>query len=163
MVKLPDRTTDVGAESRLLLAECRGPSAAGYSLASAKECMQHMDRVLTNRLKDPGKFGARGATTYTQIIKAKGQFAGFENYPNYDGKIVTRLQAMLDIANSGKDTRSADFTDFITAASDIATSKSIDDPSPGKLAFWRTAGHSGPGGSAVIYKSMFGVDFYYVP
>jgi hypothetical protein len=162
-IQLPDRNTDAGAETRLLMAECKGPSFPGYTLATAKSCMQLMDRVLYNRLETkPGRFGARGATTVVDIIKAPGQFAGFESYPNYSGGIRTNLQTILDIANNPKDKRSSAFADFVNAAIDVAQSASILDDSPGYVVFWRTQGAGGPGGAARNWKTVGGNTFYYM-
>lgn len=95
MVALPPKETAEGVEARLLLAECRSPAyQKTYSLGDATQAMQLMDRVLWNRLKNPRPFGAPGATELVEIIKAKGQFAGFENYPNYDTAIVSNLQGI---------------------------------------------------------------------
>jgi hypothetical protein len=163
MIKLPPKDDDAGAEVRLLLAECRGPSFSSYKLADAITSMQLMDRVLYNRLDDPSKFAARGATTLGDIIRAPGQFAGFENYPSYDHSIVNRIQAMLNIANSTKDKRAPDFADFINAAMKVASDASIQDPSPGTLAFWRTAGASSPGSSFKKHTTVLGNDYYYIP
>jgi hypothetical protein len=148
---------------RLLLAECRGPSSSSYNLDDATTSMQLMDRVLYNRLNDPSKFAAKGATTVGDIIRAPRQFAGFENYPSYDQSIVNRIQAMLNIANSAKDKRAADFVEFINSAIKVASDPSIQDPSPGTLASWRTAGASSPGSSFKKHATILGNDFYYIP
>jgi hypothetical protein len=99
-----------------------------------------MDLVIWNRYDDPAKFGAKGATSLGDIIRAPRQFAGFEHYPNYDHSIVNRIQAMINIGNNAKDKRHQDFADFINAAINVANNSSIPDPSPGILASWRTAG-----------------------
>ncbi|CAD5255394.1 conserved hypothetical protein [Bosea sp. 62] len=126
--------------------------------------MKHMDRVLNNRLSNrPAQFGAPGATSITDIIKAKGQFAGFEKYPIYDASISTRLQKMLDIANNNKDRRAQEFADFVEAAIAIATSSMmIAEPSTGILAGWRTGGASSPGGSFKKHATIGGIDFYFI-
>jgi hypothetical protein len=71
------------------------------------------------------------------IVRARGQFAGFESYPNYSVTIRNRIQTCLDIANNAKDSRSGAYADFINAAIDCATDSDIDDPSPGFLVAWR--------------------------
>lgn len=161
MIQLPAKNTTAGAETRLLLAECRGPSFASYSLTLAKNCLQLMDRVLWNRVHDPKPFLAKGPTL-EDVIRAKGQFAGFENYPNYDNSIAARIQRMIDIANSAKDKRSKDFTDYIDTAIEVAKAQPIPDPSPGKLVAWRTAGSGSPGSSFSSYRTVLGIDFYYM-
>jgi hypothetical protein len=162
MVKLPDKGTDEGAETRLLLAECRGPSFSAYNLADATLCMQLMDLVLWNRVhNNPKQFLAKHATLIG-VITAPGQFAGFEKYPNYDSQIVHNIQSMVNIANNPKDKRSSDFADFINAAMTVAGAPMISDPSNGLLAAWRTGGSSSPGSNFTLYKTVFGNDFYYM-
>ncbi|MGO4715376.1 hypothetical protein [Bradyrhizobium sp. 2TAF24] len=163
-ITLPDRNTDEGAETRLLMSEARGPSFASFNLSDTTRAMALMDLVLVNRLTNrPGRFGAPGASTLRDIIKAKGQFAGFETYPNYDSRIVGRLQNMLSIANNTSDRRSGDFTSFIQAAIDRANApNAIVDPSPGLLCAWRTAGASSPGSAFTLHVSVAGNDFYYI-
>jgi hypothetical protein len=52
-----------------------------------------------------------------------------------------RIQECIDIANSPNDQRSSVYTDVVNAALDRAGLPDIDDPSPGRLTSWRTAGH----------------------
>jgi len=163
MILLPPKNETEGAEVRVLLAETRGPSFSGYTHADAITSMQLMDKVLWNRFADPAKFGAKGAKSLADIIRAPGQFAGFRDYPNYDSSIVNRIQAMINIANSKKDRRSADFMNFINAAINVANDPSIPDPSPGKLASWRTAGSISPGAGFKKYTTVLGNDFYFIP
>ncbi|CAN7639602.1 hypothetical protein LJR090_005617 [Bosea sp. LjRoot90] len=160
---LPDRNSVTGAEVRLLLAEARGPAFSSYVLSESKRAMQFMDRVLYNRLQNkPSQFGAASAKNIIDIIKAKGQFAGFEKYPIYDGSISTRIQKMLDIANNAKDRRAQEFTDFIEAAIDVAENQTVADPSTGLLTGWRTGGASSPGGSFKLHATVGGIDFYFI-
>lgn len=118
MITLPERNSDIGAEARLLLAECPGPALASYTLVKATEAMQLMDAVLRNRLANPGPSGAKGAKTLRDIIKAKGQFAGFEGYPAYNNGIRQNIQKALDIVNNPKDRRHEAYAGFINAAID---------------------------------------------
>ena len=150
------------AETRLLMAECRGPASAGYSLADAKACMEFMDLVLWNRVDNPQPFLAK-ANTLVAVLTAPGQFAGFQTYPNYSAAIVKRLQDILNIANSPKDKRAQAYTDFINAAIDIAArSTTIPDPSPGAVTAWRTAGSGSPGQGFTFFRTILGNSFYYV-
>jgi len=162
MIALPPKNDMEGCEVRVLLAESRGPSANGYSLADAKTCMQLMDRVLWNRLSNPAPFGARGAKTIADIVRAPGQFAGFQGYPNYDSSIVNRIQAMINVANSAKDKRCQDFANHINSAIDVANDASIQEPSPGTLASWRTAGSGSPGSNFKLHTTILGIDFYFI-
>jgi hypothetical protein len=160
---LAPRPTEVGAETRLLMAECKGPSFPGYTLSSATECMQLMDLVLWNRLNNnPAQFMAKGATTIIDIIKAPGQFAGFANYPNYSGGIAANLQRILDIANNDSDRRQGDFRDFVNAAIGVAGDPTIPDTSPGTVAAWRTQGASSPGSRFTKFRTVGGNDFYFL-
>ena len=160
---MPDRSSVTGAEVRLLLAEARGPAFSSYLLSESKRAMQFMDCVLYNRLNNrPSQFGAPGAKNIIDIIKAKGQFAGFEKYPVYDGIISTRIQKMLDIANDSRDRRAQEFTDFVEAAIQVAENQTIADPSTGMLAGWRTGGSSSPGGSFKLHNTVGGIDFYFI-
>lgn len=94
--------------------------------------------------------------------KAKGQFAGFGKYPNYDENIKKRIQRALDIANDSKDSRSSTYSAYVNKAIEIAKSVKYSDPSPGKLVAWRTANSGSPGINFTLYKTVLGVDFYYI-
>jgi hypothetical protein len=161
MIALPPRATDVGAETRLLLSECRGPSFAGYNLIDATSCMQLMDLVLSNRIDNPKPFLAKH-DTLLGVITAPGQFEGFQHYPHYSNAIVHNIQQLVDIANRVKDQRAARFAEFITTAIRIATVATIPDPSPGSLVAWRTAGSGSPGAAFTFFKTILGTSFYYI-
>lgn len=159
-IALPQKQTDEGAETRLLLAECLGPSIAGYNLANAKSCMQLMDRVLWNRVNNPRPFLAKSPTLIA-VITAPGQFQGFQHYPNYDHGIVHNIQSMIDIANNPRDHRGPAFASFIQTAIQVAADASIPDPSPGHLTSWRTAGAGSPGPDFTAFKTILNTTFYY--
>jgi hypothetical protein len=161
MIQLPPRTSDLGAETRLLLAECRGPSYPAYNAADAKLCMQLMHLVLSNRLKAPKRFLAAHATLLA-VITAPGQFQGFQHYPRYDSRIVHNLQTMIDIANSHHDKRPVMFAAFIRTAIEVAKGAPIRDPSPGTLAAWRTISSGSPGDDFTLFKTVAGTSFYYL-
>lgn len=161
-IALPDPATDTGAEVRILLAECQGPAYKSYSLKAATEAMQLMDAVLWNRRNDPARFNARGAKTLIGIIKAKGQFQGFEQYPEYSSRIKRNLEAEIAIANDPQDPRNSSYAAFIEAAIETAKAPTYLDPSPGTLAAWVTAGSPSPGKVFKFYKQVGGNDFYYL-
>ena len=94
------------------------------------------------------------------VIKARGQFKGFEHYPNYDAGIIHNIQQLVDIANNPKDKRNGDFTDFIDAAINIANSPTIANPTNDPISAWRTANSGSPGSSFTFFKTVFGNDFY---
>jgi hypothetical protein len=161
MIQLPNRDTDAGLEARVLLAECRGPAFSSFNLADATQCMQLMDRVLWNRVANPVPFGAKAGSGLPGVVKARGQFAGFANYPNYDASIKARIQDAINIANNSKDSRSSDYAGFVNSAINVANSPTISDPSAGKLVAWRTAGASSPGSGFSKHATVAGVDFYF--
>lgn len=77
MIQLPDRNSNEGVESRVLLAECPGPANPNYTIELASEAIQIMDAVLWNRMKNPGPFLAARAKPLADIVRARGQFKGF--------------------------------------------------------------------------------------
>ena len=158
MIELPNRMDDHGIEARVLLAECRVPSEPGYKLGDATLCMQLMDVVLWKRVNDPKPFLAK-AGTLLAVVKARGQFAGFEDYPHYGHAIIHRIQMMLDLANNAKDPRNESYVKHVNAAIQVAQSDSFTDPCP-TLAGWRTSGRGTPGGEFTLYKTVLGIDFY---
>lgn len=160
MITLPPKDKDEGLETRLLLAECRGPSFPGYDLADATTCMQLMDVVLWNRVEDPTPYLAKHKTLLS-VVTARGQFKGFERYPHYDSSIVHNIQQMINIANNAKDKRCGDFADFITAAMAVAGAQTFVDPSSGTLTGWRTAGSGSPGAGFTLFKTILGTEFYF--
>lgn len=161
MITLPDRMSDPGVEARVLLAECPGPALPSYTIELATEAMQLMDAVLRNRLANPGPFLAKGAKSLADIVRAKGQFRGFEKYPDYNGGIRQNIQDALNIANSSKDARSTIYAAFVNKAIEIAKLTTYKDPSPGKLLSWRTTNSGSPGKAFLLYKTVLGNDFYY--
>jgi hypothetical protein len=162
-VALPVRdNSDFSVEVRVLLAECATPLRSDYTLVNAVSCMQLMDLVLWNRLTAPAKFSAKGAKSLVDIVKAKGQFHGFEDYPNYSGAIIDRIQTIVNIANTERDTRRPACVAHVNAAIDIAKGERIADPSPGMLAAWRTVAHRSPGGNFKKHATVLGNTFFYI-
>src|SRR5262249_6781304 len=81
-LQLPPANTEAGAIARLLIAENRSPYMPGYDEQASKKSMQWMRLILVNRLNNhPEQFGASGASSVVDIIKAPGQFEGFSGYP----------------------------------------------------------------------------------
>jgi hypothetical protein len=159
---LLDPTTDAGLYVRLFLAEARNPGQSGFSKADSKTAMQRMKLVVENRLaKKPAQFGAPGAKTVFDIVKAPGQFNGFQQYPVLaDGQQQT-IEEVLRVANDDSDTRQAAFTAFVEEAKAVATGPTITDPSAKGLVAWRTAGSGSPGPSFVSFgTSVSGNQFY---
>ena len=79
---------------RLFIAESINPNdATNYNEANVKQAMTWMRLVLENRLKhkDPGVFYAskpigQAKHTMFDIVRAKGQFKGFGDYPVLSAK-----------------------------------------------------------------------------
>jgi hypothetical protein len=166
-VALPSRMTEKGAVARLLMAEAMDPSNPSYVETASLKSMQWMKVVLENRLShNPAQFLAPHAKTLTDIIKAPGQFAGFQHYPNYSTELVNRLQSMIDIANRPKDPRGVAYTIFIrnclsvTSAPPISDPSLADDPKSLGLAAWRSSGAAPPGGKFSKYRDLAGNTFY---
>jgi len=158
---LPDASTDYGMLVRLFLAESRKPSEAGYNKAESKLGMQWMRLVLENRLKSPEKFAAKGAKSLRDIVKAPGQFKGFENYPTISSTQKSALEQVLKIANDDNDTRQNDLIGFVQNAMDAASGSVLDDPKTKGLVAWRTAGSGSPGSNFAAYgKPLAGNQFY---
>ena len=167
-VKLPDRNSVEGAVARVVLIEARGPAhTKTYVEADSKQSMQWMKVVLVNRLNNnPAQFMASGAKSLIDIIKAPGQFAGFENYPIYDQTLADNLQDVIDIANSVKDSRAGVYKQYILNGIDVATHAAIADPakaadpkSTGIFA-WRTGNSGSPGPRFKAFKLLAGNQFY---
>lgn len=150
---LPARNSTEGLVARLLLAEVMSPSTSGYDATDAETCMKRMIVVLKNRLKNPGQFGASDASTIDDIIKAPGQFKGFEKFPDHFSPLIQRIQ---DIVNSANDNNRRDqlaFQNHLNLAIGIAQSNSAltKDPSSTELIGWRTSGHGSPGSNFVAF------------
>jgi hypothetical protein len=161
-VVLPSASSDDGLLARLFLAESRSPDEAGYNSGDSKKGMQWMKLVVHNRLNNnPSQFAAPGAKSIADIVKAKGQFKGFEKYPAIDITILSRINKIISLANSNNDSRQAKYKHFVVNAIDVAKHNVIKDPSPKGLYGWRTDGSGSPGGRFVKYGNpLSGNQFY---
>lgn len=159
---LPPASGNEGLLVRLFLAESRSPDETSYNVGDSKKGMEWMDLVLHNRLKNnPRQFGAPNAKSITDIVKAKGQFKGFENYPSIDARILSRINKIFVLANSNNDRRQPKYRRFVENALAVAKPKLINDPSPNGLYGWRTVGSGSPGGRFVAYgRGLSGNQFY---
>jgi len=160
---MPLANSDAGAMANLFLNEAAGPHRDSTLTVRA---MGWMRCVLQNRLAHPAPFGAPGATTITQVIKADSfgvQFAGFNTYPAIAAAIASNINQKLQIAANTSDPRQPIYLAFVKAAIAAATGTAPVDPCPTGLYFWRTTGSAGPGGKSVFYQSLDGNDFYTLP
>jgi hypothetical protein len=160
-VSLPAANTDAGLLTRVLLAETPSPEMPGYSDTDAETVMLWMRAVISNRLAKPSsKYGSNGAKTIADVIRAKNQFEGFEQYPNIRAGITKRLDETVQIANDGGDTRREKYKKFLNTALKVAAMPSVTDPSGSGLYFWRTAGSGSPSPEAKVFKTLMGNTFY---
>ena len=171
LISLPLENTVEGMLTRLFLAESINPGhVANYDALNSKKSMIWMRQVIENRLKHktPNIFGAKkpiGQTGYTvyDIVKAKGQFHGFESYPKLLQSIKVNINGFVNIANNYNHSKRESYAEFINNAKNAASKNalaSFTDPSPKGLYGWRTLGSGSPGGSFKKYKDLAGQTFY---
>jgi hypothetical protein len=157
---LPAATTDQGLLARLLIAETPSPEMPGYTDADAETSMIWMRVVIANRLSKPsGVYASANAKTIADVIKAPGQFKGFQSYPTIDATISKRLDETVSIANESGDGRREKYKKFVQIALKVAAMASVKDPSTG-LYFWRTSGSGAPSTGTNVYKTILGNTFY---
>ncbi len=166
-IKLP---TSGGALAltQLLLAESPSPYAVGYNATTAKTGMHWMRRVIQNRLDMKSlSVGSAGAKSIIDVMKAEGQFKGFEDYPTIAKAQRDTIEDILAIANDGTHPKQKLFYDHVNAAIAVPTESLIVDPAATKdpgttklLVSWRTAGASSPGSGFKLFRTFAGQDFY---
>lgn len=159
-VVLPDIATAEGVLARVLLAESRTPFHKEYDEAEVLKAMQMMAAVYENRLKDPSRYGARGADDLVDVIVAPGQTAGFTR--NARGEIVLstvvqrRIDEIMQRANAGE---AGAFAALAQNAVNVATGvvESLDPfAHRGGMVAFRTEGSSSPGGNFQILTAAEG-------
>lgn len=121
-----------------------------------------MRLVIANRLKWPALFGAsKGATKLEEIVKAKGQFKGFESYPPPSKEIQENIANIVTTANSLTAYQKDNFYLHVKNAIAVAQAASlVTDPATNSLIGWRTSGSSSPGPNFELYATKLGIDFY---
>jgi hypothetical protein len=164
-VELPAANTEAGALARMLLIENVTPGGPGYDVKQTLTTMRWMRWVFVNQLRFGSQWFAHGTkvTTVTDLIKAGGQVAGFEQYPTIDPAKNKLLLSILSIQNNAADGRFAAYRQYVQNAIDVAKAeeKAIgDDPCSTGLYGWRTAGATSPGKNYVKFKTQGGQDFY---
>lgn len=158
---LPPGGTDAGMLTRLFLAEVRTPGGAGYSLATAEEAMGLMRVVLENRRAHPSaRWGSAGATSLRDVVRARGQFAGFEGYPTLSPGMEAMIANIVSIANNASDNRQPVMRAHVELAARMAEGMAPRDPSGTGLYWWRTEGSGAPGQGVTAYKTVLGNSFY---
>lgn len=162
-IQLPASSTEEGLLVRLFIVESLSPREIGYNVADSKTGMQWMRLVLENRLKNnPEQFLAPGAKTIQDVVKAKGQIEGFENYPTLGASQQSLINQIVTIVNNDNDPRQDKFSTFLSNALDVAKSKIlIKDPCQTGLYGWRTINRGSPRGRFVKYSTpMSGNQFF---
>ncbi|GKT22928.1 hypothetical protein [Acidovorax sp. SUPP3334] len=164
-VSLPDPESDAGLLVRLFLAEVRGPQEwkdAGISGPDVTlESMRMMRRVIVNRLNSGSakEFMAAGARDIRGIVAASDQgsvqFAGFEHYPNIDGKKLKTINDKMAVVNDATNTHwHAKYAEFYESVLLAATEPLPPDPSSTGLFGWRTAGKGSPSPEFMEFKTL---------
>lgn len=158
---LPDAGTEPGMLIRVFLAENRSPDDHGYNEEDTLRSMRWMRHVLQNRLRDkPERFYARGATKLVDIVRARKQFEGFENYPTIAPAKQERIDRILRFANDDNHLLQKAYERILSNASTAAAERQPPDPCPGGLYGWVTAATEDPGGMYVRYQALAGNQFY---
>jgi hypothetical protein len=160
-ISLPPASTVEGMLTRLLLAETRAPGGSGYSPGDAAESMRLMRVVLENRLATPsGRWASAGARAMGDVVRARGQFHGFEGYPDLPDGIEGLIGNMVEIANNSSDGRQPGMRAHVQLAISTASGERPSDPTRQGLYWWRTEGSGAPGTGISRYKSVLGNTFY---
>jgi hypothetical protein len=161
-VVLPSYKTNEGLLTRLFIAEVPSPEEKGYNLEDAKTSMIWMRVVVENQLKHPNsKWASAGAKSLQDIVRAPHQFEGFSHYPTLIKRIHDLLIDTVKVANDGNDPRRTEYKAFVDAALEVASMKSVTDPSPKGLYWWMTSGMGrNPGDDAEVFMTKLGNTFF---
>ena len=160
-IALAPDATDTGAMERLFLLEATTPGMPGYIAMDNLRAMRLMRQTIENRLKSPAEYGARGATTETDIIDLGSQFAGFGGYPQLDADMAFNLTLFLRIANDLQDRRRPAYAQFVRDAITAATEPTVPPVADyADVTAWRTSGSGSPGHHFRLLATISGNDFY---
>ncbi|GAP76036.1 hypothetical protein W04_2579 [Pseudoalteromonas sp. SW0106-04] len=168
---LPPENNDKGLLVRLFLVESLNPSKGNlYNSSDVFKSMLWMGCTIRNRKehKNPSIFGIKlrageSNYSYSDVVKAKNQFHGFEKYPSLYIDIKTNLATIYSIANNYSHPKQDIYRIFIDNAEKAALmtiNNTFTDPCKTGIYGWRTRGSSHPGGSFVKYKDFAGQTFY---
>lgn len=162
-IALPAENTDDGVLARLLLAETRGPGYANtWRADTAKRAMEWMRIVIANRQANPGPFRAASGSLL-DVIKAKGQFHGFEGYPPPIASVTASIRQLIEAANNDGLPNQDSYITHVRHAISVAQALvlPVDPAGPEhQLVGWRTEGAGSPGGSMTHFQDMGGNSFY---
>ena len=159
---LPDPATDAGLLARLLLAEAPNPTlVAATAQTQLGESMRLMRVVVENRRANPSsRWGSQGAKGLADVVRAPGQFHGFESYPSIAGGVLSNINNILRLANEAGDQRQPLLRAHVEAVLRIARGPRPSDPTGGKLYWWRTSGSGAPSREVTLFKTLAGNSFY---
>ena len=111
---------------RLFILEAYNPGNVGNYVATENlGAMRLIGQTIENRLKAPAEYGARGASSETDVVELGNQFAGFGNYPTLDATMSGNLAAILAIATNSRHPQQADYAQFVKDAITAATKASL--------------------------------------
>ncbi len=156
------RGTTAGMLERLFAAETVTPlQESSYDEADGLKCMQAIGACIVDRMNDGKK---RWPRTIDGVVKEKGQFQGFDKYPNYgEGQRQHNIE-VLKWANQKSKFQAACRT-FVNNTKQVAADTiggTVSDPfvKDGGTYGMRTAGSSGPGAGFKKVGTAGGNDFY---
>lgn len=161
---LSARGTTAGMLERLFMAEARTPlQESSYDETDSLQCMRATGACIINRKNDAKK---RWPKTIDDVVKQKGQFKGFDTYPEYGEDQRQHNIEVLKWANQKSKFQAACRT-FVKNAKKVAAdteAEKVTDPfkKDGGTFGMRTAGSSSPGGGFKKVGSFGGNDFYTV-
>ena len=89
------KNTTIGLIQRVLAAEVRLPGVSGFDLLDSERGLWGVGAVLVNRVAS-----RRFPNTFEAVIKQKGQFAGFEDYPTVPSHIEKNISELERLGNS---------------------------------------------------------------
>ena len=162
VLTLPDASTEAGLLARLLLAEAPNPALVSREAApQIAESMELMRVVVENRRARPSaRWGSQGARSLSDVIRARGQFHGFGNYPTIAGDVASNINNILKVANDAADQRQPALRAHVEKVLEIARGPRPADPTGGKLFWWRTANSGAPSSEVQIHRTLAGNSFY---
>ncbi len=156
--------------SRLFLVESINPGNILYNENDVKTALKWMRIVIENRSRHSNPrlfyiYMRQGASTHDvfDVVKAKGQFHGFENYPSLTPELLGNINQIMGIANNYNHPLREQYAAFVNNVIWAASNESyltMVDPSSAGLYGWRTLNSSHPGGSFERFKDLAGQTFY---
>ena len=162
-IELPNKNTEAGAVTRMLLAENYTPESAHYNEKDSLIAMQWMRNVLENRLafSHPHLLQVpHGSKSFIATIKG-GSVEGFRSYPTIQKGKEKNITDAVKFANHARHPHFLQFRKHVENAIAVANGeKRGDDPCPTKLYAWKSEGSPAPSSNFVKFRTLVGQDFY---